>query len=90
MCIRDRTTSDQINEQINNHAYSQWHLSGTAAMGSEINNDAVVDVEGKVFGIANLRVIDASIMPIVTNGNTNCPTIMLAEKLSDTILQKNN
>ena len=84
------TTSDQINEQINNHAYSQWHLSGTAAMGSKINNDAVVDVEGKVFGIANLRVIDASIMPIVTNGNTNCPTIMLAEKLSDTILQKNN
>jgi choline dehydrogenase len=84
------TTPDQLNKQINNHVYSQWHLSGTAAMGSETNNLAVVDFEGKVFGIENLRVVDASIMPVVTNGNTNCPTIMMAEKLSDAILQNNN
>ena len=42
----------------------------------------------KVFGVDKLRIVDASIMPRVTNGNTNSPTIMLAEKLSDCILGK--
>ena len=42
----------------------------------------------RVLGIKNLRVVDASIMPAVTNGNTNSPTIMIAEKLSDAILGK--
>jgi choline dehydrogenase len=42
---------------------------------------AVVDGEGRVYGMDNLRVIDASIMPEITNGNLNAPTIMLAEKL---------
>jgi len=67
---------------------SQWHLSGTARMGSASDRGAVVDSDGKVYGIKSLRVVDASIMPVVTNGNTNGPTIMIAEKLSDAILEK--
>ncbi|MGB7270320.1 MAG: GMC oxidoreductase, partial [Albidovulum sp.] len=46
----------------------------------------VVDASGRVHGLSGLRVVDASIMPFVTNGNTNAPTIMLAEKLSDAIV----
>ena len=48
----------------------------------------VVDPRGQVYGVSNLRVVDASVMPMVTNGNTNSPTIMIAEKMSDHILGK--
>lgn len=71
---------------LNTHLASQWHLSGTARMGSKNDKAAVVDSEGRVHGISGLRVVDASIMPAATNGNTNSPTIMIAEKLSDVIL----
>ena len=67
---------------------TQWHLSGTAKMGNRDDRSAVVDAQGKVFGVNKLRVVDASIMPAATNGNTNSPTIMIAEKLSDSILGK--
>jgi choline dehydrogenase len=46
---------------------------------------AVVDGEGRVHGMQNLRVVDASIMPIITTGNLNAPTIMIAEKIADKI-----
>ena len=55
-------------------------------MGAVTNVNAVVNSFGQVYGIQNLRIVDASIMPVVTNGNTNRPTIMIAEKLSDSIL----
>ncbi len=55
-------------------------------MGAATDKGAVVDPGGRVHGLSGLRVVDASIMPFVTNGNTNAPTIMLAEKLSDDIL----
>ena len=55
-------------------------------MGPATDRLAVVDSDAKVYGVSGLRVVDASIMPFVTNGNTNAPTIMLAEKLSDAIL----
>jgi choline dehydrogenase len=61
-----------------------YHPAGTCKMGS--GTDAVVDHSLRVHGIAGLRVIDASIMPTITAGNTNAPTIMIAEKGSGMIL----
>jgi choline dehydrogenase len=49
---------------------------------------AVVDPEGRVYGVDCLRVVDSSVMPSITTGNLNAPTIMLAEKLSDVVLGK--
>ncbi|MBO6835231.1 MAG: choline dehydrogenase [Alphaproteobacteria bacterium] len=67
---------------------TQWHLSCTAKMGAESDPMAVCDPSGRVHGVSGLRVVDASLMPMVVNGNTNCPTLMMAEKLSDAILDK--
>ena len=57
-------------------------------MGVATDKGAVVDPQGRVYGVSKLRVVDASVMPMVTNGNTNSPTIMIAEKMSDHILGK--
>ncbi|XP_043799765.1 glucose dehydrogenase [FAD, quinone]-like [Apis laboriosa] len=62
-----------------------YHPCGTAMMGPANDSRAVVDSRLKVYGIENLRVIDASIMPEVTSGNTNAPTIMIGEKGADII-----
>ena len=83
---KDAQSDAELDRQLNAHTASQWHLSGTARMGSDTDPGAVVDASGRVHGIAALRVVDASIMPTVTNGNTNSPTMMIAEKLSDDIL----
>lgn len=76
----------ELDALLNTHTTTQWHLSCTARMGTRTDEGAVVDAGGRVHGLTGLRVVDASIMPFVTNGNTNAPTIMLAEKLSDDIL----
>ncbi|KAJ9586299.1 hypothetical protein L9F63_020062, partial [Diploptera punctata] len=65
-----------------------YHPVGTCKMGPPHDPEAVVDPHLKVHGIKNLRVIDASIMPKITRGNTNAPTIMIAEKGSDLIKYK--
>lgn len=84
----DIESDAQIDEALRDGIETQWHLSGTAKMGAETDALTVVDSEGKVRGVDFLRVVDASIMPQVTNGNTNSPTIMIAEKLSDAILKR--
>ena len=66
-------------------AGSVFHASCTCAMGG--NARSVLDERLRVRGVARLRVIDASAFPNVTSGNTNTPTIMLAEKAADLILE---
>uniref|UniRef100_A0A1Q3FZJ4 Putative glucose dehydrogenase/choline dehydrogenase/mandelonitrile lyase gmc oxidoreductase family n=1 Tax=Culex tarsalis TaxID=7177 RepID=A0A1Q3FZJ4_CULTA len=70
---------------IRHMSTSFYHPVGTAKMGPPNDPTAVVDSQLRVYGIKGLRVVDASIMPTITSGNTNAPTIMIAEKASDLI-----
>jgi choline dehydrogenase len=76
----------EIDAFIREHCESAYHPTGTCRMGARDDAMAVVDHECKVIGIENLRVVDSSIMPQVTNGNLNGPTLMIGEKASDMIL----
>ena len=64
-----------------------FHPVGTCRMGRDSDPTAVVDTDFKVRGIERLRVIDASIMPTITSGNTNAPTIMIAERASEIVIR---
>jgi choline dehydrogenase len=76
-------TDDDFVEHVRTHAQTLYHPVATCAMGS--GEDSVVDADLRVRGVDGLRVVDASIMPTVPRGNTNAPTIMLAEKAADLI-----
>ena len=78
------TDDEELVKAASEHTQTIFHPVGTCKMGSDEN--AVVDSNLRVHGIQNLRVIDASIMPTITSGNTNAPTIMIAEKAADLIL----
>ena len=80
--------SNRLAEHLRNHVAGVFHPAGSCRMGAANDRRAVVDADGRVHGIGGLRVADASIMPNVIAGNTNLPTIMLAEKIAATILGK--
>ncbi len=78
----------EIDEFVRAKVESAYHPSCSCKMGSAADPLAVVDSEARVFGLENLRVVDSSIMPSITNGNLNAPTIMIAEKMADHIRGK--
>ena len=80
----DRQTDDELDAHIREHAQVTQHPVGTCSMGH--GSMSVVDPQLRVHGLEGLRVVDASIMPTVPGGNTNGPTIMVAEKAGDMIL----
>ncbi len=83
---RDVTSDEQIDAFIRAKVESAYHPSCSCKMGAPNDRAAVVDPEARVYGVAGLRVVDSSIMPSVTTGNLNAPTIMIAEKAADHIL----
>ncbi len=71
---------------VREKVHGLWHASGSCRMGAAEDPTSVVDAGGRVHGVAGLRVVDASVMPRITRANTNIPTIMIAEKMSDAML----
>ena len=80
----DLETDEEILTWVRNTAETTYHPVGTCKMGNDTN--AVVGPDLKVHGLDGLRVADASIMPTLTSGNTNAPSIMIGEKCSDMLL----
>ena len=82
-CQQHEFDSDEYWRCVARHYTSTiYHFVGTCKMGPKSDPDAVVDAKLKVHGVKGLRVVDASIMPNITRGNTNAPTIMIGEKIS--------
>lgn len=80
----DKQTDEALLEWVRNNAETTYHPVGTCKMGSDPM--AVVDAQLRVHGIENLRIADASIMPTLTSGNTNAPSIMIGEKCAAMVL----
>jgi choline dehydrogenase len=76
----------QMRDYISRKTGSYHHQVGTARIGTD--NMAVVDPQLRVHGLSGLRVIDASVMPVIPTGNTNAPSIMIGEKAADMILSR--
>ncbi|OKP53415.1 choline dehydrogenase [Serratia marcescens] len=79
-------TDEQLDAFVREHAETAFHPSCSCKMGED--EMAVVDGQGRVHGMEGLRVVDASIMPLIITGNLNATTIMIAEKLADRIRQR--
>ena len=80
----NRKTREELHQVIRSKAETIYHPVGTCRMGSDCAS--VVDADLRVRGVGGLRVIDASVMPRLIGGNTNAPTIMIAEKAADLLL----
>lgn len=83
---RQHESDEDIGRVARDSATTIFHPVGTAKMGHD--RMAVVDEQLKVHGIRGLRVVDASVMPTITSGNTNAPTLMIAEKAAEMILKE--
>jgi choline dehydrogenase len=78
-------TDEQLVQAASEIGTTIFHPVGTCRMGRPDDPESVVDQRLRVLGIDGLRVVDASVMPLITSGNTNSPTIMIAERASDMI-----
>ena len=81
----DCVSDEQINAFVRERVESAYHPCGACKMGAPDDRLAVVDPKTRVIGAEALRVVDSAIMPAITNGNLNAPTIMIAEKAADLI-----
>ena len=81
----DLESDESLNNWLMRTVSTSQHISGTCKMGPDDDPMAVVDQQCRVKGLENLRVIDASVMPDCIRANTNCTTIMIAERMSDII-----
>ncbi|PRY65771.1 choline dehydrogenase [Vreelandella songnenensis] len=79
----DVTSDAELDAFVRQHAETAYHPCGSCRMGSD--ELAVTDGQGRVHGLEGLRVVDASLFPLIPTGNLNAPTIMLAEKIADHI-----
>ncbi|MBA2778852.1 choline dehydrogenase [Billgrantia kenyensis] len=79
----DVQSDEQLDAFVREHAETAYHPCGSCRMGED--DAAVVDGQGRVHGLEGLRVVDASLFPVIPTGNLNAPTIMLAEKIADRI-----
>ena len=80
------TDDDKLEAFVRKAAVGVWHASCTCRMGADSDPMAVTDPAGRVRGVEGLRVIDASVFPVVPCANTNFPVLMTAEKMADAIL----
>ncbi|MBE0594527.1 MAG: choline dehydrogenase, partial [Gemmatimonadales bacterium] len=82
----DFQTDDQLAEAAARIGTTIFHPVGTCRMGAATDSRAVVDHRLRVIGVEGLRIADASVMPTITSGNTNSPTLMIAERAAEWIL----
>jgi len=81
-------TEEELRQAAGKIGTTIFHPVGTCAMGRDADSGAVVDARLRVHGLQGLRIADASIMPLITSGNTNSPTIMIAERAADMIREE--
>ena len=78
-----REEPEALTEAVRSHCVHYWHPVGTCAMGN--GDEGVVDARGKVHGVDNLYVADASVIPVIPRANTNIPTLAVAHRIAGSI-----